>query len=123
MKATRETMSLISAVEYEIGNSCYNAESYNGWTDEYGCSFRYPFVYEVKDEEENIHTYKSRLRIADNKDITSKNIRTVCYKFGANELCIGAAVVDILTMLEERYQLDFVELEKNYQKSIKKKEK
>ena len=40
----------------------------------------------------------------------------MCYRFDANELCIGAAIVDVLEMLEERYGIDFNELEKKYEK-------
>ena len=46
-KITPEMMDLISRMEYKIGSSCYNADSYNGWTREYGCSFRYPLTYEI----------------------------------------------------------------------------
>ena len=103
MKLQKEMISLISDIEYKIGNSCYNGDSYNGWTEEYGCSFRYPIVYETK-EEGKVYT------------IDDSNIKTVCYRFGANELCIGAAIVDVLEMLEERYGIDFNELEKKYEK-------
>ncbi len=117
MKVKKQMIPLISAIEYKIGKSCYNAESYNGWTDEYGCSFRYPIVYEVKDEEDDIHIRKTRLSIESTGDINAENLRTVCYKFGANELSIGGAVVDVLNMLEARYGINFEELEKEYQKS------
>lgn len=124
MKPTKETMNLISAVEYEIGSSCYNAESYNGWTDEYGCSFRYPIIFEYKDDDGEIKSWKTRLKISDYEEyLKPENVRTVCYKFGANELCIGGAVIDMLTMLEERYGLDFAKLEKEYQKKAKEKSK
>lgn len=118
MKVTKKMMKLISDIEYEIGGSCYNANSYNGWTDEYGCSFRYPIVYETKIEEKVI-PLKTRLRISDNSDITPENLRTVCYKFGSNELCIGAAVVDVLDLLEKRYGLDFAKMESEYIKKQK----
>lgn len=120
MKATKTTMKLISAIEYEIGSSCYNGSSYNGWTDEYGCSFRYPLSYEYKDDDGDICSDRTKLRIEDYFGfINPDNIRTACYKFGANELCIGAAIIDMLTMLEERYELDFEKLEKEYQKRNK----
>lgn len=118
MKVTKELLPLISEVEYEIGGSCYNGESYNGWTDEYGCSFRYPIVYEVKDEN-GIHTRKTRSSIVATGEISAENIKTVCYKFGANELGIGGAVIDVLNMLEKRYGLDFETLEKEYKKRAK----
>ena len=42
-------------------------------------------------------------KIESTGDINAENLRTVCYKFGANELSIGGAVVDVLNMLEARY--------------------
>lgn len=118
MKVKNSMIPLISDIEYTIGNSCYNGESYNGWTNEYGCSFRYPVVYETKDGE-GIHAYKTKRPISMHKDITSKNIKTLCYKFGANELEIGTAIIDVLNMLEDRYGLDFEALEDEYRKNIK----
>ena len=115
MKLQKEMISLISDIEYKIGNSCYNGDSYNGWTEEYGCSFRYPIVYETK-EEGKVYTWKTRGKIEWTDRIDDSNIKTVCYRFGANELCIGAAIVDVLEMLEERYGIDFNELEKKYEK-------
>ena len=114
MEVTKQMIPLISAIEFEIGYSCYNADSYNGWTDEYGCSFRYPLTYEVRDTEGVIHTYKTRFSIVD-EGITPENIRTACYRFGANELEIGGAVIDVLNLLEARYGLDFNALEKAHQ--------
>ena len=116
MKIKTNMIPLLSEIEYKIGNSCYNGDSYNGWTDEYGCSFRYPIVYEYKDTD-GIHSRKTRTSILSNSDITPENIKTVCYKFGANELEIGRAIIDVLNMLENRYGLDFESLEKEYQKA------
>ena len=115
MKIKKSLIPLISDIEYRIGNSCYNGDSYNGWTDEYGCRFRYPIVYETKDHE-GIHVRKSRMSIEYNSDITPENIKTVCYKFGANELEIGGAIIGVLNMLEDRYGIDIESLEKEYQK-------
>lgn len=36
---------LICALEYKIGNQTYNPNSYNGWTGEEGCRFKYPVSY------------------------------------------------------------------------------
>lgn len=36
---------LICALEFEKGNQTYNANSYNGWTGEEGCGFKYPVNY------------------------------------------------------------------------------
>lgn len=49
MKLTKETAELVAELETLIGENCYNGDSYNGWTDEYGASFRYPVTYYKKD--------------------------------------------------------------------------
>ena len=42
--------------------------------------------------------------------------KTICYKFGANELEIGGAIIGVLNMLKDRYGIDIESLEKEYQK-------
>ncbi len=49
MKLTKPIIKLICALEEEIGNECFNPNSYNGWTDEEGLSYRYP-VYVCTDK-------------------------------------------------------------------------
>jgi hypothetical protein len=36
------------------------------------------------------------------------------YKFGTNQLFIGEGIAKVLSFMEERYGLDFDELEKEY---------
>ena len=109
MKITKKTAELISDLEYLIGDNCYNGDSYNGWTDEYGAHFRYPVMYLGKDGEYHKSRYSK-------SDIDYKNIDRMFYKFGANELCIGAGLIRILNELEERFGLDFNELTKRNKK-------
>lgn len=45
MKLNRELIELICSLEYEIGNQTYNPNSYNGWTGEEGCGFKYSVSY------------------------------------------------------------------------------
>lgn len=113
MKVDRIMFDLVSELEYEIGSSCYNAKSYDGNTGVYGRSFRYPIVYDVTMNGKTV-SRKSKYRISTLNDIGVDNIETVCYKFGANELCIGASVIRVLGMLEKRYGLDFNALEYEY---------
>ena len=40
---------LIFQMEYEIGRECYNPESYNRYTCEYGQDYRYPVHFESPD--------------------------------------------------------------------------
>ena len=42
-----------------------------------------------------------------------KEVETIKYKFGSNHLYIGLGLIKVLEYLEERYSLDFNELEKN----------
>lgn len=112
MKITKEMIPLISDIEYEIGKECYNGNSFNGWTQTFGCGFRYPITYDIDEE----HAEKTKLSIQNEPKITTKNLHTVCYKFGSNELLIAHGIENVLNMLEKRYGLDFEELEKEYRK-------
>lgn len=105
MKLTKATTELICELEKIIGNECYNPNSFDGWTLEEGCSFRYPVTYNNKDGEE----YKTKYII---KDMTKDRIDTMRYKFGSNNLFIGSAIAKVLNRLEEKYGLDFNELSK-----------
>lgn len=103
MKETKEIAELVSRLEYLIGNECYNPNSHNGWTNEDGCSFRYPVTYEnAAGEEERTRSSICGLR----KD----RIGTVKYKFGSNQLYIGNGILAVLEYLEQNYHLDFNEL-------------
>ena len=42
MKLNRSMCELIAELEYIIGSECYNPNSYDGWNDVEGRSFRYP---------------------------------------------------------------------------------
>lgn len=119
MVVNDETMNLISDIEVIIGHSCYNGDSYNGWTHEYGCSFRYPITYSVE-KDRVIEKHKEWGRIKDapkDAPITTDNIKTVMYKFGSNQLEIGSAIISVLNMLEERYSINLNVLEKEYQRA------
>ena len=110
-----DTLKLISDIEFIIGNCCYNGDSYNGWTNEYGCSFRYPLSYGVR-EGRVIQIYKTRSTI-NNEPITEENIKSVAYRFGSNQLEIGSAIIGVLNMLEKRYSIDINALEEKYQRT------
>lgn len=111
MKITKEIAELVFDLEYIIGNSCYNPNSYDGYTGEEGCEFRYPvYAFRSMDDEE---PRKFRGRIV---GIPREQIETVKYKFGSNHLFIGTAILDILDTLEERYGISFDELEEKRSK-------
>lgn len=42
MIVDKDTARLICKLEYELGSQTYNPHSYNGWTGEEGCGFKYP---------------------------------------------------------------------------------
>ena len=103
MKLTKMTTDLICELEYIIGSQCYNPNSLNGYTLEEGCEFRYPVCYENKDGVDTKTSYKIR-------NIDKSKIDTIRYKFGSNHLYIGEAIIKVLDLLENKYDLDFNEL-------------
>lgn len=97
---------LIFEMEYIIGSECYNPNSYNGYTGEDGCGFRYPVcIYD--DDYQGLARYKGG-RIYDGD---ADYIDTMKYIFGSNHLFIGNGLINVLNMLERRYGIDFNELE------------
>lgn len=114
MKLDKSMCRLIANLEYKIGSECYNPNSYDGWNDIEGCGFRYPISFPIGNGDyikikENLCS--SILLKPD--AINENSIPYMKYKFGSNELYIGAAIIDILEQLEQRYDLDFNELESN----------
>ena len=96
---------LIFEMEYEIGSECYNPNSLNGYTGEEGCEFRYP-VHIHKSIEDEMWKFRGKVY-----GCVSDDIYTMKYKFGSNHLFIGNGLVNALNMLENRYGIDFNELE------------
>ncbi len=109
MTLNDDTASLISELEYLIGSECYNPKSYDGWNDVEGCDFRYPVYINTSDSDNS--EKKNWGRAMANKP---EYIRSMKYKFGANHLFIGRGLINVLRFLENRYGLDFAELESNY---------
>lgn len=104
-RVSKRMVDLVCKLEYLIGSNCYNPNSYDGWSGEEGCSYRYPvYINESKDVE-----VKTRNEIY---DADYNNVYTLKYKFGSNHLYIGEGIIDVLEELESRYKLDFDELEK-----------
>lgn len=115
MKINDDLAKVICDLEYEIGSECYNPNSYDGWNDIEGCDFRYPINYPDKDGEYT--KIRSNIRssyFVDDKDITADRVEYIKYRFGSNELFIGKGLINVLTYLEDRYGIDFVELEKQH---------
>ena len=101
MKIDREMADLICELEYVIGNQTYNPNSYNGWTGEEGCGYKYPVNYCVSKEAlENERLSKTKHRI---DYIDPECIDTMKYAFGSNHLYIGDGIVKAMEILEKRY--------------------
>ena len=113
MKLNNDLCEMIAELEYIVGSECYNPNSYDGWNDVEGCSFRYPINVpnsegEYRKIRSNINTY-----FYYPGDISAESITYMKYKFGSNELYIGKGIIGVLEYLEKRYGLDFNQLEKN----------
>ena len=112
MKLNKQLCKVIADMEYLIGSECYNPNSYDGWNDVEGCDFRYPI--NVPNERGDYTKVKLNINsssLIDEKDISSATIPYIKYKFGSNELYIGKGLISVLNYLEDRYDLDFNELE------------
>ena len=110
MLLNKEIVELICSLEYCIGSKCFNPNSYDGWTGDEGCEFRYPVNFRASKDDENIT--KTKLNVGYlYHDLDEDAIRTMKYIFGSNHLFIGLGILDILEKLENRYHLDFNELE------------
>ena len=125
MELTKETAKLVCNLEFLIGECCENNNSYNAYTDEYGCVFRYPvWVLRTDIVEENgckkevDNSFKTSLNLADLFNVVSiDDVRNIFYKFGSNELNIGIGLISVLEFLEKRYGLNFNELENQVKKN------
>lgn len=113
MKIDKNIANLIMELEYCIGRECYNPNSYNGYTGEEGCSFRYPVYTASKNEKGEYEETRCKLKL---DNIKPENINTIKYKFGSNHLYIGLGLMQVLEELENRYDINFNELEKKRKK-------
>lgn len=105
MELNNLTVDLIKELEYIIGKNVYNGNVKNHDDYEDGDLIRYPC--RMKDPKDNvIYVYKGKLY-----DATPESITWAFYKFGANNLNIGDALIELLEYLEDRYDLDFNQLE------------
>lgn len=113
MKLDEKMCALIADLEFIIGSECYNPNSYDGWNDIEGCDFRYQINVPKGDGNyTKIRMNINQSPLIGKKDITPDAISYMKYKFGSNELYIGQGIIKLLKNLEERYNIDFNELEK-----------
>ena len=112
MKINKETTELITELERLIGRECYNPNSYNGWTHEEGREFRYPVHYcKSKKDIKKHHLSSTKGKI---NGINVDCVNTIKYKFGSNHLYVGVGIINMINMLEQRYNIDISELEQKY---------
>ena len=104
MQLNRNMTNIICDLEYLIGSKCCNTNSYG----EEMTSYKYPVKYYAN---KNDYLSKDISKTDRVKEISPKYISTMKYTFGSNSLYIGAGIVDILEYLEDRYELNFNELE------------
>lgn len=117
MKLNKDLCELIAELEYIVGSECYNPNSYDGWNDIEGCSFRYPISVPISEgkyekTKNNINYYFTYFP----DKIPHESITYMKYKFGSNELYIGKGIIGIFEYLEKRYGLNFSKLEENLKK-------
>ena len=122
MELNQQLTNLICEIEYIIGKQCYNPNSYDGYTGNEGCSFRYPVS--VYTDESKDKLVKIRNQVNSDKwnfygTVTPELVRAMRYKFGSNNLYIGEAIYRVLEMMQTRYGLNFNEMEEKYQTRIR----
>ena len=118
MEIDKNITEVICDLEYKIGYQCYNPNSYNGYTDEEGCEYKYPVQYCKNVKELNEEQWTKTKSKIDN--IQPECIGSMRYAFGSNHLYVGDGIVEMLKYLEKRYGLNFNELEDKRVENIKK---
>lgn len=112
MELNKKMCSVLADLEQLIGSECYNPNSYDGWNDVEGCEFRYPI--NIRNKSGKFVKVRSNINTSNliNKDdITLDSIKYMKYRFGSNELFIGLGLINVLEYLEDRYGLNFNDLE------------
>ena len=77
MIVDKDTARLICKLEYELGSQTYNPHSYNGWTGEEGCGFKYPVKY-CKNKNALITSYQIGM---------AKMVKKLNIKFAYDNIC------------------------------------
>ena len=112
MRVDKKMCKVIADLEFLIGSECYNPKSYDGWNDIEGCAFRYPVNIPKKDGEyAKVRSNANQSASLNSQYISPASISHMKYQFGSNELFIGNGLISVLNYLEERYNIDFNELE------------
>ena len=99
------TVDLIKQLEYIVGKNVFNKYTKTYDDEERGDMIRYPCLMRNLDNGV-LYRYSGTLY-----DATPDSIPSAYYNFGANNLNIGDALIEILECIEDRYNIDFNDLE------------
>lgn len=109
MKINTQTAQLVCDIENIVGHKVCNANSCGDYRYSVSAIIKridgidkryYDFGYHI-DIEDKFYDYGN----------LDEFINSMDYIFGINKLHIGKAICEVLTMLEQRYGIDFVQLE------------
>lgn len=95
---------VVSKMEDIIGNECYMIKNKESLLPTL-VNYKFPFHYMDKEKQ------KMRTRYI-TESMTMDEINSCYYSFGANQLFIGKAILNIIHYLKENYNIDIIELEK-----------
>lgn len=114
MNLDKNTMELISTLEYIIGSQWIGPNTIKGGKGNKDRRFRFPVSYRINKKDKDFIKEKEEL-----KGLSLKQIQTLEYVFGSHQLFIGDGLLGVLKELEDRYGIDFNELEKERTKKRK----
>lgn len=115
MQISYKNIKLLAELEYLVGKECFNPNSLDGYRNIQGQGYRYPVTIPYEQSGKGAET-KIEWKLSDLTWIEPHHLIKSKYKFGSNHLYIGRGIENILTFIENRYGIDFDELETNYQK-------
>lgn len=84
MKVDKNICDLISEIEFQIGKSCYNPNSVNGYSGKEGLEYRYPVEMKISKKDKERTRIRTKL-----SDLTPNQISSLQYVFGTNHLMVG----------------------------------
>ena len=121
MNINKTTAELVSKIEYIIGDECYNPNAYDGYTLEEGRAYRYPITIPTSSKKNSMTECKTRGFLLDNFYYSQgyygiDDFKSAKYKFGSNHLYICLGIQKALSFLENRYGINFEEMEKELMK-------
>jgi transposase len=111
MNIDKNTLELIYTLEYIIGSQCKNTKAIKSKKGDF---FRFPLSHRQNKKCKTFIKEREEL-----EGISESQLRDARYVFGSNQLYIGEGIIKVLEELENRYGLNYVELEKERTKRRK----